>query len=38
VLSAFGSVSVWRSVAIKWWLPLVVMGVLGAAVVMFLKG
>jgi len=32
VLAMFGSVSVWRNVAIKWWLPWLVMGALGAAV------
>lgn len=37
VLSMFGSVSIWRNVAIKWWLPWLAMGILGAAVVMFLK-
>ena len=37
VLSAFGSVSVWRNVSIKWWLPWLTMGILGAGVVMFLK-
>ena len=32
VLAMFGSVSIWRNVAIKWWLPWLVMGALGAAV------
>ena len=37
VLLAFGAVSVWRTRAVRWWLPLLVMVAVGVCVVVFLR-